>query len=382
MRRLLGFTALLLGIVLVGAAPAGARATDGWGNLTPGGLTPGSYGLFGVTAPGPADAWVVGDVVSRGVQKPLVEHWNGLAWTAAQEQVPLPPHTRSAALDAVSSSSAFNVWAAGSFQTRGSAANLPLLEHYNGTKWKHVVVPADLGMDVILEVATSNRKDLWVFGMNHECTSPDTFLYHWNGAGWKQKRSYSSCSSSGPPPSGPVVQGLFSAGTDTAWALGYTFGGDPSNTPYSTCVGAGCPGPPAGCGGDAFGQLLGGTGSGSDTWLTGWVKDPGTGTQQPLACHWDGSAWSDLSPPADVSTNRSFNATAELPSGQVWAVGSVRPKFTDHNFAMRYTPGQGWQTMAFPSPAGEHLLTTIVHAARTRHMLWAIDDNVAIYHHP
>src|SRR5690348_734728 len=96
MRRLLGLTALLLGIVLAGAAPAGARSTGGWGDLTPGNLTAGTYSLSGVTAPGPEDAWVVGDVISRGVQEPLVEHWDGLAWTAVT--APLPPHTRSASL--------------------------------------------------------------------------------------------------------------------------------------------------------------------------------------------------------------------------------------------------------------------------------------------
>jgi len=354
--------------------------------MTPPDLIPGHYGLFGITAPAPKDAWVVGDYVRAGRLKPVLEHWDGTSWTPAGPGVPLPPHTREAYFDTVDSSSASNVWAGGAFQTTGSGANHPLLEHYNGTKWKHVVVPASLGMDVILKVATSARKDVWVFGMNHECTSPDTFVYRWDGTNWTQAQTYNSCSTSGPPPTGPVVQALFSGGSNTAWALGYTFGGDPLNTPYSDCLGAHCPNHPAGCATGAFGQFLGGTGSGPDTWLTGWAKDPGTGTQQPLACHWNGAAWRDLSPPADVTTNRVFNAAAELPGGQVWAVGSIRPKSVFRNFAMRYTPGMGWQQMAFPSPdvSGEHedMLTTIVHAAGTRHVLWAIDDNAGIFQHP
>lgn len=378
--------ALLLGIGLVTAAPGGAASSGGWTDRTPAGLTAGSYSLLGVAAPAADDAWVVGNTIAKGVQKPLVEHWDGASWTAAEAQVPLPPHTRSASLDAISSSSPSNVWAAGSFETRGSAASQPLLEHYNGTKWKHAALSPGLGMDVILDVATSSRTDVWVLGMNHECTSPDTFVYHWNGTRWNRARSYSSCSDSGPPPSGPVVQGVFSGGTDTAWALGFTFGTDPADTPYSTCAGSRCPGRPAHCGAGTFGQLLDGTGAGADVWLTGWVRDPATATQQPLACHWDGTAWSDASPPSDTSTNRTFNSTARLPNGQVWAVGSVRPKFTDRNFAMRYTPGDGWQQMPFPNPRGtgpdEHVLTTIAHAAGTPHMLWAIDDGVALYQHP
>jgi Subtilase family len=70
--------------------------------------------LFGVTATAASDAWAVGSYAAGSAQpraaRNLVEHWDGRQWTI----VPVPQSSLPDGLEAVSATSATDVWAAGS----------------------------------------------------------------------------------------------------------------------------------------------------------------------------------------------------------------------------------------------------------------------------
>lgn len=88
-------------------------------------ISTGGGTLHGAVAISSGDAWAVGQMVSStGGALPLIEHWNGTAWTLAAGS-PLPSNF--AFFYAVTALSAGNVWAVGSYSTGNGNT---LAEHY------------------------------------------------------------------------------------------------------------------------------------------------------------------------------------------------------------------------------------------------------------
>src|SRR4051812_8646359 len=42
---------------------------------------PGTNGINGLAAVGPDDIWAVGSYAAVGIDRPLIQHWDGTAWT-------------------------------------------------------------------------------------------------------------------------------------------------------------------------------------------------------------------------------------------------------------------------------------------------------------
>jgi hypothetical protein len=95
----------------------------------------------GVSADTAQDAWAVGIYMSPdALQHPLVEHWNGHRWRGVK--VP-EPTVRQSWLLGVDALSAGNVWAVG-VSTNGEISNQDertFIEHWDGTTWTIVPSP-------------------------------------------------------------------------------------------------------------------------------------------------------------------------------------------------------------------------------------------------
>jgi hypothetical protein len=147
-RRLLGLGAAACLLAVTPAGGAGAAA-GGAGAAAAGSIwqvvpseNPQQHlvtnSLFtGVSAVSGTDGWAVGQFDdASALSHPLIEHWNGSAWTsvAAPE-----PGGRQATLAGVDELSTGNVWAVGDSANgspgEGNIDNLPLTEHWNGTAW-------------------------------------------------------------------------------------------------------------------------------------------------------------------------------------------------------------------------------------------------------
>src|ERR1043165_6739473 len=126
--------------------------------------------LNAVSARTGTDAWAVGTFPGPndddgGVM--LAEHWNGTAWS----QTPTPNIFRTdEILDAVSASSATDVWAVGSQNMTGAKHTGPIAAHYAGPTWTIVPTPATTGgsRSILFGVADLAAGNVWAVGRS-EC---------------------------------------------------------------------------------------------------------------------------------------------------------------------------------------------------------------------
>ena len=88
--------------------------------------------LLGASASGPDDIWADGLYLnSSGVGVPLIEHFTGKMWKITK--APAPPGATNSQLTGISSPSATKAWAVGLAQVGG--IDKTLLEHWNGKHW-------------------------------------------------------------------------------------------------------------------------------------------------------------------------------------------------------------------------------------------------------
>jgi hypothetical protein len=129
-----------------------------------------------VQAFSPTDAWAVGVNASGTSEVATALHWNGTAWT----QVATPVSTvNQLSINAISGSSASDIWAAGQTVTAGyhNRQFTSVLMHYNGSAWTQVAVPDNSGL---LDVAALSPTDAWAL-------AADGSVLNWNGSAWTVK---------------------------------------------------------------------------------------------------------------------------------------------------------------------------------------------------
>jgi hypothetical protein len=83
------------------------------------------------------DAWVVGYTAKdpdEGPFRTLTMHWDGAAWATVPS--PDPGDSNDAGLNAVTTVSATDAWAGGSYEDSGT--ELPLALHWDGSTWATV----------------------------------------------------------------------------------------------------------------------------------------------------------------------------------------------------------------------------------------------------
>ncbi len=128
--------------------------------------------LFGVAAVTNTHVWAVGDALGR----PLVLRWTGSKWTSMS--VPHPgSHGK---LLGVSAVSAGNAWAVGSYVSSNHRLRTLVL-HYDGTSWKRVACPnVGTAANVLTAVHATSANNIWAVG--HHGGKP--LLEHYNGTSW------------------------------------------------------------------------------------------------------------------------------------------------------------------------------------------------------
>lgn len=173
--------------------------------------------FLGVSAVSATDAWAVGGTSWENPSQTLAEHWNGSSWT----KVPTPIQGGSALFNAVAATFASNAWAVGSIGPGPGdpAVESPLIEHWDGTAWsaQPFAVPTDGGQ--FTAVAATSADDAWAVGYTgatSEGTGQTTMIEHWDGSGWTQ------VSSPDPAGSASILSGVTAIRPDDAWAVGHT----------------------------------------------------------------------------------------------------------------------------------------------------------------
>jgi hypothetical protein len=172
--------------------------------------------LSGVTSLSPSNAWAVGGMYNDGPEGPLVEHYNGTAWTISPTaSVP------GGILTAVRAVSASDIWAIGDAPNAGTG----IVMNCNGTSWTQTTVPAPSGTDWDLTgVSADSASDVWAVGFTYNdlatADGVQSIAEHFNGTSWTLTDL--------PVPSGhtySAIAGVLAISPTDVWATGYSTSG-------------------------------------------------------------------------------------------------------------------------------------------------------------
>jgi hypothetical protein len=238
--------------------------------------------LFGIAAVSASDVWAVGYTFDNAVMlnRTLIEHWNGTAWSVVPSPNASLPGPRSGLpgqnmLFAVTAISADDIWAVGNTSSSTGA----LIEHWNGSAWS--IMPLLAGVSGALRaVAAVSSSDVMAIGST---------ALHWNGTSWSEITS---------PPQVEVGMSDYLTGVVVL-----------PGTTYYLVVGS------------EQAQL----GVAQRVPTHGGIAGPKSGfpTSKPLALLWTGSQW-DIEPPVSLSsvTNGLSGVAAGSTVNAIWAVGA------------------------------------------------------------
>lgn len=301
-----------------------------------------------------SDAWAVGYVSppQGGPNQPLALRWNGTAWSS----VAVPLLGTGTMLWGVSASGPSDAWAVGSFFSRPAGSyhtvTTPTALHWNGTGWSAATVP---GGGNLFGVATLGPSDAWAVG--------DT-VKHWDGVAW------SAIATPSPNPSGVGTGSLSAIAARSAtdvWVVGSYSPRRHVTSAFSLHYdGVSWRVVPMPAGTQVWSVT---TVAANDAWAVGQTT---SGTVQPVAEHWDGTAWSVVASPT-VAAGAYLRSVSARASGDVWAVG---PAFTGEAGVVQaltvHWNGMAWSSAPAPSSASPDLWAVSAKAGTNR--TWAVGD--------
>lgn len=275
--------------------------------------------LLGAAATGKTDAWAVGhSETADGVWTTVAEHWDGSQWSLVD--TPTVPNAADDYFYAVSALAANNAWAVGT-SLDASGTNTPLVEHWDGNAWSIVDTPVIGGTDNALNgVVARSANDVWAVGTRSDAgTLP--LAEHWDGSQWSIVDT--------PLPSGDIAGALSGVATTsgkTVLAAGFQVDGSGTigafierwtGTVWKPATTANPDG--------SLGTLLmsvSAVGT-KQAWAVGVYLDP-TGSGYPVIEKWSGKAWrlaKNTPPPGSV--NSQLTGVVAPTSTSAWAFGET-----------------------------------------------------------
>jgi hypothetical protein len=281
--------------------------------------------LNGVVGLSSNNVWAVGQMNSTStaggfpITVPLIEHWNGTRWSVVASPNPSPE--LGAQLLGVTAIAANNVLAVG---TGG------LVEHWNGLKWSIVTSSAFSGGDTLNAISADSSSDVWVVGASSNGTP---VAIHFNGQAWARVPVAVPVTPGQAFPS--LFHGVIALSPTNVWAVGTSRA---NKYPFATTAlvehfdGKSwsivpSPNPEAGVTfAGAFGLVGVAASSATDIWAVGTFSDPTSGLERPLVEHWDGASWSMVSSASVPGETNVLSGVTALRDGTVVAVG-----FTSEN---------------------------------------------------
>jgi hypothetical protein len=191
--RLLGCVAAALGLGAIAAGSTSAATTQSFGPLiehwdgTAWTQAPLLFQgeLSTVVAVSANDVWALGNA---DVDRPEALHWDGSAWQ--QVAIPAPQGAVEVELYRMAANAANDVWGVGDWVgTTGDYRTL--IEHWDGTAWHIVRSPNPTRYNAILFGVTAlSHGDAWAVGSYIDrLGAQGTLVLHWNGKAWKRVRS-------------------------------------------------------------------------------------------------------------------------------------------------------------------------------------------------
>jgi hypothetical protein len=281
-------------------------------SVVPGAAASGCHAFFnGVAVRSASLAWTVGYCGPAKSQRPVIERWNGRRWSVqASPRVPASPASE---LFSVTASSAANAWAVGQYRSGGRT--VPLIEHWNGRAWtRQTSADPGHGGTELAGVTALSRTDAWAVGISYGATLAESksLAEHWNGHSWHETPTVSPGGQNG-------LAGVSALSPASVWSAGFYTFGDNLGTLAEHWDGTSwdepsTPGP------DLKSFLLAvAAHSPSDVWTVGGhqsISHPRT-----LIQHWNGTKWSVVPSPSPSGLQDLLQGVAVVSGRYAWAVG-------------------------------------------------------------
>lgn len=271
--------------------------------------------LSGVSAASTDAAWAVGGRFGR-TSLPLVFAWNGSAWR--RTPVPLPPAAEGGTLISVRAFSATDVTAVGTWFS-STVDGGPLIEHWDGHAWSASTAPNPAGCQAtftsVAAVPGSGGRFAVGFCLNADGTSSQAVIEQLTGAGWSIVPAHA--------PARSRLEWITPVSGREIWAVGSrtTMSGAERTLAERWNGSAWSVVPtPNPTGNDWLSSVIRVPGS-----ATVWAVGSATNAQGAvgIAERWNGTAWQSV-PPVEPSGSVNLDGVAATP-GAVWAVGEVFP---------------------------------------------------------
>src|SRR5262245_25420428 len=285
-------------------------------------VPPGSTSLTAVSMLSATSGWAVGGyTTATEVHRTLTVRWNGTSWSTVSSP---NPSSEDNDLRAVSVVTASDVWAVGTYLPSLGGAVKTLALHWNGSAWSVVPTPnVGTGSNYLTGVAGRSATDAWAVGHYYDPASDrdKTLILKWNGSTWAMVASPNPSAGDNQLDSVTVLPG-----STSAWAVGWAFlGGIPktlvakySGATWATQTSAN-PG--------TLNNALNGVAATASGDVTSVGTYASSNLRQPMAQHYNGSAWAAVSTPFVGSANSAFvnNTLASVSAigTQVWAAGTL-----------------------------------------------------------
>jgi hypothetical protein len=300
------------GALALTAAPARAGTLRPWREVRQISVRGSDVLMTGISAPGPADAWALGEIVSPDEVTPLVEHWNGRRWRRAALPARVTRYFSDTAL-----------WTTFGAAGPGDLWAFTLNGHYlrlDGTRWTAGALPGGHAAD-IEAVEVFSRQDVWAFGGRII------------GSGYSPKvRPYAA---------------RFNGRTWTAVAVPGT--GDIN----------------------AVSAV-----SGRDIYaVTGLLSSSLGRIGRPLVLHWTGTAWRVLRPQPRIARGATLYTVLAGPGPGLWIGGSTPSGRKTTSAVVERWNGRSWTSASPPAapPGGDFAVLGLTPDGRSA--IWAVGAN-------
>src|SRR6266571_3619230 len=98
-----------------------------------------------------------------------------------------------------------------------------------------------------------------------------------------------------------------------------------------------------------------------DAWAVGKLYNPSTGSVKALAEHWDGTSWSNASPPSRSGVTTDLVGVDAASSTQVYAAGNIATGLTSGALVLQWN-GSGWSRFGNNTISGDPTITDVAAA--------------------
>jgi hypothetical protein len=265
--------------------------------------------------------------------------------------VPTPNANKfNSSLFAASAASANDIWAVGNSTI-----------HFDGTKWTAFPAPlitGDLSAD-LQGVVDVSATEAWAVGNVIQGANPGQIIEQWNGTKWTLFPNPTF-----PPNSQADLFAVTSTSANDIWAVGnlvqdLSDGQTLSFNLFEHFNGTAWT--PTVINDNTFEALTGVSADAvNDAWAVGWVSPLTSGSNEPLAIHWNGTNWVSAATPHVGQGANELNAVVALAPNDVWAVGFSTPHAPPQQSAtltlIEHFDGTSWSVVPSPN-VGPHSLS-------------------------